>query len=156
MLLMNVIDFYCYQYNLGFLLLLHWCFHLEEMDDQKLKSLMEESVQGVKESILADIRSLLLKVVGNQSRDSVLEVTLHHHGGNPQGDQPPAAPTFRHRQAPAPTFRHMSKIQRPRFFRLIATLIFTALQRINYSPSLPSTWTERLSYGAVVFSAINN
>lgn len=54
------------------------------MDDQKLKPIMKELVQGVNESILIDTRSLLLEMVGNQSRDSVLEVTRHHHERDPK------------------------------------------------------------------------
>ncbi|KAH0724903.1 hypothetical protein KY284_000768 [Solanum tuberosum] len=60
------------------------------MDDQRLKSLVEESVQGMKDSILADIRSLLLEVVGSKTqrpeRDS-------------HDDRFPTAPNPRHKPA---------------------------------------------------------
>lgn len=68
------------------------------MDDQKLKSLAEESVQGVKDSVLSDIHSLLQEVV-NQPRDPTMEVTRHWQGRGPYDDRTPAAQTPCHKQA---------------------------------------------------------
>lgn len=56
------------------------------MDDQKLKSIVEELVQGMKESTLTDMRSLLIEVVGSKTQrpernayDDRYTVALHFH-----------------------------------------------------------------------------
>lgn len=80
------------------------------MDDQRLKLLVEESVQGMKDSILADIRSLLLEVVGSKTqrpeRDS-------------HDDRFPTAPNFRHKPPSVEFGRFRGENSRLRLFTVL-------------------------------------
>ncbi|XP_069146878.1 uncharacterized protein [Solanum lycopersicum] len=80
------------------------------MDDQRLKSLVEESVQGMNDSILADIHSLLLEVVGSKTqcpeRDS-------------HDDRFPTAPNFRHKPPSVEFGRFRGENSRLRLFPVL-------------------------------------